>query len=153
MAMKKRVKIIGTILDFLRRKAARRLALVIVQSIGEQLDVGRSFDAKFRDSIVRVAEFVWSRIEPSPGQFNRQWLDEVLEVFDRGGLKVIMAIRAANPPRWWQSGQFLSILDLNYSTELHDFFTFSGTEFLVFEYRSLKRTMSQFLRECELRAC
>lgn len=49
---------------------------------------------------VRIGEFAWSRIEPNPEEFNWQWLDEVLELFDRGGLKVVLGTPTAAPPKW-----------------------------------------------------
>ncbi|MCX8497824.1 MAG: beta-galactosidase, partial [Caulobacteraceae bacterium] len=41
-------------------------------------------------SIVRIAEFAWSRIEPEPGQFDWAWLDQAVETLHGAGLSVIM---------------------------------------------------------------
>ena len=49
---------------------------------------------------IRIGEFAWSRIEPSPEEFNWQWLDAVLELFDRAGLKVVLGTPTATPPKW-----------------------------------------------------
>jgi len=49
---------------------------------------------------VRIGEFAWSRIEPAPGRFNWQWLDEVLDLLDRSGLKVVLGTPTATPPKW-----------------------------------------------------
>jgi beta-galactosidase len=49
---------------------------------------------------VRIAEFAWSRIEPSPGQFEWSWLDRAVEVLHAAGLKVVMCTPTATPPKW-----------------------------------------------------
>ena len=49
---------------------------------------------------VRVGEFAWSRIEPEPGQFNFEWLDEAIEILGRAGLKVVLGTPTATPPKW-----------------------------------------------------
>ena len=49
---------------------------------------------------VRIAEFAWSRIEPSPGVFEWAWLDLALEILHAQGLKVVMCTPTATPPKW-----------------------------------------------------
>ncbi len=49
---------------------------------------------------VRIAEFAWSRIEPSPGKFDFEWLDQAIAVLSDAGLKVIMCPPTATPPKW-----------------------------------------------------
>ena len=49
---------------------------------------------------VRIGEFAWSLIEPAPGKFEWQWLDEVLNLFDLEELKVILGTPTATPPKW-----------------------------------------------------
>jgi len=49
---------------------------------------------------VRMGEFAWSRIEPSPGKFDWEWLDEVLDWAYEEGLKVILGTPTATPPKW-----------------------------------------------------
>jgi beta-galactosidase len=49
---------------------------------------------------VRIAEFAWSRIEPSPGQFEWAWLDRAIETLHAAGLKVVMSTPTATPPKW-----------------------------------------------------
>lgn len=51
-------------------------------------------------SQVRIAEFCWSRIEASPGQFTWAWLDDAVEVLAAAGLKIIMCTPTATPPKW-----------------------------------------------------
>ncbi|WP_394790114.1 beta-galactosidase [Rhodoferax sp.] len=49
---------------------------------------------------VRIAEFAWSRIEPSPGVFTWDWLDRAIATLHGAGLKVVMCTPTATPPKW-----------------------------------------------------
>lgn len=49
---------------------------------------------------VRIGEFAWSRIEPSPGEFDWTWLDQAIETLHAQGLKVVMCTPTATPPKW-----------------------------------------------------
>ena len=51
-------------------------------------------------SWVRIGEFAWSRLEPSPDDLRFEWLDEAIEVLGKAGLKVILGTPTATPPRW-----------------------------------------------------
>jgi beta-galactosidase len=49
---------------------------------------------------VRIAEFAWSRIEPSPGEYQWDWLDRAIDVLADASLKVVMCTPTATPPKW-----------------------------------------------------
>ncbi|NIE68265.1 beta-galactosidase [Burkholderia sp. Ax-1719] len=49
---------------------------------------------------VRIAEFAWSRIEPSPGEYDWGWLDRAIDTLGEAGLKVVMCTPTATPPKW-----------------------------------------------------
>ena len=49
---------------------------------------------------VRIGEFAWSLIEPTPGKFEWHWLDEVLDLLDRAEFKVVLGTPTATPPKW-----------------------------------------------------
>ena len=51
-------------------------------------------------SWVRIAEFAWSRIEPSPGVFEWGWLDKIVDILGNNGLKIVMCTPTATPPKW-----------------------------------------------------
>jgi beta-galactosidase len=51
-------------------------------------------------SFVRIAEFAWSRIEPSRDAFHFEWLDRAIDVLGKAGLKVVMCTPTATPPKW-----------------------------------------------------
>ncbi|WP_062137358.1 beta-galactosidase [Demequina aestuarii] len=47
-----------------------------------------------------VGVFSWARLEPSPGEYDFAWLDEVLTRLHAGGIRVILATATASPPAW-----------------------------------------------------
>lgn len=49
---------------------------------------------------VRIGEFAWSRLEPSPGQYEFDWLDQAIDILGSAGLKVVLGTPTATPPRW-----------------------------------------------------
>jgi beta-galactosidase len=49
---------------------------------------------------VRIGEFAWSRLEPSPGDLRFEWLDRAFETLGKAGLKVVLGTPTATPPRW-----------------------------------------------------
>ncbi|KGE19289.1 beta-galactosidase [Paenibacillus wynnii] len=50
--------------------------------------------------VVRVAEFAWSRLEPTDGDFQLAWLDRVIDLFHQYGIQVVIGTPTATPPRW-----------------------------------------------------
>ena len=51
-------------------------------------------------SWVRIGEFAWSKIEPSSGDLQFEWLDEVIEILGSHGLSVVLGTPTATPPKW-----------------------------------------------------
>ncbi|MEM9342946.1 MAG: beta-galactosidase [Pseudomonadota bacterium] len=49
---------------------------------------------------VRIGEFAWSRLEPTPGTFDWGWLDQAIETLHEAGLKVVLGTPTATPPKW-----------------------------------------------------
>ncbi|MDJ0827306.1 MAG: beta-galactosidase [Rhodobacter sp.] len=49
---------------------------------------------------VRIGEFAWSKLEPSPGKLQFDWLDRAIDTLHAHGLKVILGTPTATPPRW-----------------------------------------------------
>ncbi|WP_417583324.1 beta-galactosidase [Pelagibacterium sp.] len=49
---------------------------------------------------VRIGEFSWARVEPAPGVFAFEWLEEAVEILGQAGLRVIMGTPTAAPPKW-----------------------------------------------------
>ncbi len=51
-------------------------------------------------SWVRIGEFAWSRLEPSLGNLEFDWLDRAIATLGSAGLKVVLGTPTATPPRW-----------------------------------------------------
>jgi len=51
-------------------------------------------------SWVRIGEFAWSKMEPTPGNLDLDWLDRAIDTLGAAGLKVILGTPTATPPRW-----------------------------------------------------
>lgn len=51
-------------------------------------------------SFVRLAEFSWAKIEPYDGQFEWQWLDEAIKIYQSHGLDIVLGTPTATPPAW-----------------------------------------------------
>jgi len=64
----------------------------VKEDLSQMKDLGLQF--------VRIGEFAWSRIEPHPGLFDWEWLDEVLDTAESLGLKIVLGTPTATPPKW-----------------------------------------------------
>jgi beta-galactosidase len=62
----------------------------------------RDFDniAKMGLQIVHMAEFAWFELEPKPGEFHFDWLDDCLALAQQRKLDVILCTPTAAPPIW-----------------------------------------------------
>ncbi|WP_299948936.1 beta-galactosidase [uncultured Ruegeria sp.] len=49
---------------------------------------------------VRIGEFAWSWMEPTPGDLQFDWLDRAIEALGSAGLKIVLGTPTATPPRW-----------------------------------------------------
>ncbi|WP_208348064.1 beta-galactosidase [Pseudaestuariivita rosea] len=63
-----------------------------------QADAARMVDTGL--TWVRIGEFAWSRLEPTPGDLQFDWLDRAINVLGAAGLKVILGTPTATPPKW-----------------------------------------------------
>jgi len=51
-------------------------------------------------NVVRMAEFAWTRMEPSEGAFNFGWLDRAIALLGRHGIRTVLGTPTAAPPAW-----------------------------------------------------
>jgi beta-galactosidase len=51
-------------------------------------------------SLVRMGEFAWAELEPEPGRFDFDWLDEAIDLFAGHGLEIVLGTPTAAPPAW-----------------------------------------------------
>ncbi|WP_159729557.1 beta-galactosidase [Methylosinus sp. Ce-a6] len=49
---------------------------------------------------VRIGEFAWSRLEPSRGSYDFEWLRRAIDLLHRHGLRVVLGTPTATPPKW-----------------------------------------------------
>jgi beta-galactosidase len=49
---------------------------------------------------VRLGEFAWSRLEPNPGEYRFEWLQEVLNLAAQRQLSIVLGTPTATPPKW-----------------------------------------------------
>jgi beta-galactosidase len=50
--------------------------------------------------MVRVGEFAWSRMEPSDGQYDLDWLERAVAAAARHGISTVLGTPTAAPPAW-----------------------------------------------------
>lgn len=50
--------------------------------------------------VVRIGEFAWCRMEPEEGTFDFSWLDAVIDLIAKYGMKVILGTPTNCPPQW-----------------------------------------------------
>ncbi|MBN1888769.1 MAG: beta-galactosidase [Thermoflexales bacterium] len=51
-------------------------------------------------NVVRMAEFAWSTLEPSAGQFDFAWLDRAIAQLAEAGIASVLGTPSAAPPAW-----------------------------------------------------
>lgn len=51
-------------------------------------------------NVVRIGEFAWSTMEPTEGQYEFQWLHDIVERLGESGIAVIMCTPTCTPPSW-----------------------------------------------------
>lgn len=50
--------------------------------------------------VIRIAEFAWSKVEPTEGNFTFDFFDHFLDLAEEVGMKVIFCTPTATPPAW-----------------------------------------------------
>lgn len=62
----------------------------------EDLELMEAAHVKF----VRVGEFAWSRMEPSEGKYDFEWLERAISAAARHHIAVVLGTPTATPPAW-----------------------------------------------------
>jgi beta-galactosidase len=60
-------------------------------------------------TVVRMAEFAWSSLEPAPGIFHFDWLERAIGMLAEAGIQTVLGTPTAAPPIWLVE-QYPSIL-------------------------------------------
>lgn len=61
-------------------------------------DLDRMLDTGI--TVIRIAEFAWSIVEPQEGEFTFEFFDRFLDLCEKKGMKVIFGTPTATPPAW-----------------------------------------------------
>lgn len=51
-------------------------------------------------TVVRIGEFAWSRMEPTDGDVQLDWLARAIDTLGAAGLEVVLGTPTATPPKW-----------------------------------------------------
>jgi beta-galactosidase len=51
-------------------------------------------------NVARIAEFAWSRMEPSEGHFDFDWLERVIRLAEKHHVTIVIGTPTAAPPAW-----------------------------------------------------
>jgi len=51
-------------------------------------------------TVVRIGEFAWSKMEPKDGQYDFQWLHDIINKLGENGIDVVLGTPTACPPMW-----------------------------------------------------
>ncbi len=66
----------------------------------EQIDEDVALMREAGMNVMRIGEFAWSRMEPSQGEYDLDWLHLVVEKLGAAGIGVIMCTPTCTPPAW-----------------------------------------------------
>ena len=53
-----------------------------------------------RMNLVRIGDFAWCRMEPEPERFEFGWIEQVLDLLHREGIRALLATPTAGPTPW-----------------------------------------------------
>ena len=56
--------------------------------------------AKTGVKLIRIGDFAWSRLESKDGEFDFDWLDEVISTFSRHAIGIVLCTPTSCPPLW-----------------------------------------------------
>ncbi len=56
-----------------------------------------------RMNVCRIAEFAWSSMEPSEGQYHLDWIKRAIDLLHSHGIAVVLGTPSAAPPAWLTS--------------------------------------------------
>lgn len=70
----------------------------------ERWEIDARLMAEAGFTVVRLAEFAWSRLEPVEGRLDFTWLDRALATLAAHGIQAILGTPTASPPPWLMKG-------------------------------------------------
>jgi len=97
-------------------------------------------------TFVRIAEFAWSRLEPTEGHLNWHWLDEAIDTLAREDLRIVLCTPTATPPAWLVRNH-PDILAYDAHGRVRDFGSRRHYDFASPEYRQHSRRITRLMAE------
>ncbi|MEM7576657.1 MAG: beta-galactosidase [Planctomycetota bacterium] len=85
----------------------------------DQWDRHADLMAEAKVSLVRLAEFAWDRMEPTPGAFDLDWLERAVDGLAKRNIAVMLCTPTAAPPRWVTADRTMLRVDENDRPMLH----------------------------------
>jgi beta-galactosidase len=61
-------------------------------------DIARMAEAGIE--YVRMGEFAWNRLEPEPGTYEFEWLEDAVDLVADYGMRAVLCTPTATPPKW-----------------------------------------------------
>lgn len=94
--------------------------------------------------VVRLAEFAWSHIEPDDNYYSLRWLNRVMDLLLKNGIKVMISIPTGAPPPWLVH-KFPDILPMDADGQRLQPGTYNHRCFLNKHYRDYARNFAMRL--------
>ena len=79
-------------------------------------DLKRMLDAGIE--VIRIAEFAWSKFEPTEGNFTFEFFDRFLKLVEKTPMKVIFCTPTATPPAWLTK-KYPEVLNVDMDGQVH----------------------------------
>jgi beta-galactosidase len=92
--------------------------------------------------LVHMGEFAWSRIEPSEGHYDLDWLDRAVAAAGKHGMYVVLGTPTAGPPAWLTQ-KYPETLRVNREGKLAEHGNREQFNFANSKYRELARGIAQ----------
>lgn len=93
-------------------------------------------------NVVRIAEFSWSTLEPSEGQYNFEWLDRAIAAAGAHHIKVVLGTPTAAPPAWLTQ-KYPEVLRVNENGRVEEHGNRLHYNFTSPRYLSLTRAIAE----------
>eukprot|EP01117_Protostelium_nocturnum_P013662 TRINITY_DN5114_c0_g1_i1.p1 TRINITY_DN5114_c0_g1~~TRINITY_DN5114_c0_g1_i1.p1 ORF type:complete len:635 (-),score=199.24 TRINITY_DN5114_c0_g1_i1:154-2058(-) len=97
---------------------------------------------------VRIAEFAWSKLEPSEGDLQLDWLKRSIDTLSEEGLQVVLGTPTATPPIWLVN-KYPSILPYDENGKVRGFgsrrhYSFSSSDYIRESERIVEIVAKEF---------
>lgn len=100
--------------------------------------------------VIRIAEFAWSKIELTEGNFNYDFYDEFLELTKKHDIKVIFCTPTATPPAWLTT-KYPEVLNADINGNLYRHgarrhYNYNSKKYLELSARIVEKSASHYAK-------